>query len=556
MTPNYNSPSSTAHDLDSASAMTSDIESWALPRLAKLLPLDDESLKQVIAYTCSLPKDGSADHLKNFLDDSPAALEFISSFNSRRGGKQTTSPASQGQNRVTDADGDGSRNPTTDKRGSKKLLKGRLHTPPTARHPDGYGDTRGGYVKSEKEEEYMTGTGYTGKATSKGQSSREGLSSKNSSRNQSPAPAGKNKQPPSASGHLISEYLPNVRTKRVSAKTSGPSSQAQNSAQTSSAKGSRNSGNNSASTSISTTTNNISDLTAAIAALEVATNPKERQQRKCNCDASIHPLFNPAPNCLSCGKIICALEGLQPCSFCGAALLSNNQIQDMIRELRSERGNEKMRAHNENLRRHDSNVPSPTRGTTSTLDAATAHRDKLLSFQAHNAQRTKITDEAADFDFPNTSSTQWMSPAQRALALKKQQKFLREMEDQARPEWEKKSVVMSLDIKRGKVIRTFDRTDQSPVNAPETVVDAEPDEPLETTNRDTGENGTFSHNPLLTGSGLVRPIWKPAVGQKDGVSTQKREQKQTWRRVQDDNDDDERWILDGGLHGFTQETDT
>lgn len=68
-----------------ASAATSaTLEQWALPRLQQLLPLDEESVKQVIQYADSLSKDEAAEHLKNLLGDDAKALEFISSFNLRR----------------------------------------------------------------------------------------------------------------------------------------------------------------------------------------------------------------------------------------------------------------------------------------------------------------------------------------------------------------------------------------------------------------------------------------------------------------------------------------
>lgn len=66
-----------------ASASTT-LEQWALPRLQQLLPLDEESVKQVIQYTDSLSKYEAAEHLKNLLGDDARALEFISSFNIRR----------------------------------------------------------------------------------------------------------------------------------------------------------------------------------------------------------------------------------------------------------------------------------------------------------------------------------------------------------------------------------------------------------------------------------------------------------------------------------------
>jgi hypothetical protein len=59
----------------------------------------------------------------------------------------------------------------------------------------------------------------------------------------------------------------------------------------------------------------------------------------------------------------------------------------------------------------------------------------------------------------------------------------------------------------------------------------------------------FSRNPLLAAGGLLRPVWKAAEDKAEGRGA--KERRQTWRRVQDDNDDNEQWILDGGLHGYT-----
>jgi hypothetical protein len=306
------------------------------------------------------------------------------------------------------------------------------------------------------------------------------------------------------------------------------------------------------------TTTNIADLTSAIAALEVSTNPTfSKKKQTCNCDALLHPLFTPAPNCLNCGKIICSLEGLQPCSFCGAAILSNEEIQSMIKELRAERGQEKMRVHNEGVH-HTGGPGAPgSSASPSKLDAAMAHRDKLLSFQAHNAQRTRVVDEAADFETPNVGSTQWMSPAQRALALKKQQRILREMEEKAKPEWEKKKTIMSLDIKGGRVVRTYQAAPSSAPREDTTAEEAADELVAAGSENSRGNSGAaFSKNPLLASGGLVRPIWKSSVDNQPSDKSSHREAKQTWRRVQDDNDDNEQWILDGGAHGYSNNNDS
>ena len=491
----------------------SDLTAWAAPRLSQLLPLDEESLKQIIDYSASLPKEACAENLKTLLGDSPAALEFIASFNARRG----PPPASS------------TRNETANDRskGRNRKEKKPLHNAGPPRRPDNYGDVGGGYMKSKAEEDYMSASKsvfHPPNLPAPGPS--------RSSRTQSPMTAPSSKAPPSASGPVLSDMLPNVRSK-----TSKPNRQGGGTASPS--KG-----------GAALTTNNISDLTAAIAALELSTNPTmSSEKRKCTCYATIHPLFDPAPNCLKCGKIICSLEGLQPCSFCGTPLLSADEVQSMIKELREERGQEKMRAHNEGVHHQGAPRPVDSSGSSSPnkLDAARAHRDKLLQYQAQNARRTKVVDEAADFETPNIASTIWMSPAQRALALKKQQRIQREMEEKARPEWEKKKTVMSLDIKGGKVRRVYQSAAVESTPEP-----SELDDPMDVADSEgapASQGGhAFSRNPLLAAGGLMRPVWKAPAG-KTADGAERGERKQTWRRVQDDNDDNEQWILDGGLHG-------
>ncbi|RAK96715.1 zf-C2HC5-domain-containing protein [Aspergillus ibericus CBS 121593] len=506
--------------------------SWGVPRLSQLLPLDEESLTQIITYAASLPKEEGANHLKNLLGDSPAAFEFIAAFSSRR-----DPPRSEAPSPAPSATPKNNYAGTGSKRGKKS--KPPLHSAGPVRRPDNFGNVTGGYRKEDQDEDYMpvssrsrqdasTRKGAQDTGPSPLMSSREASAS--SSRNQSPAPKPTPaKNPPSAAGPVISDLLPNVKSKAAkSASRTGGST-----ATGSSSKG-------------SLTTNNINDLTAAIAALEVSTNPTlSSGPRKCTCYASIHPLFDPAPNCLNCGKIICSLEGLQPCSFCGTPLLSNDEIQSMIRELRAERGQEKMRAHNEGVHREG----GPGLAVPSKLDAAKAHRDKLLAFQAQNAKRTRVVDEAADFETPNVASTLWMTPAQRALALKKQQRIMREMEEKARPEWEKKKTIMSLDIKGGKVRRVYQSAGPAETGpSAEEEAEAKAEEELRDGHRDSSGKA-FSHNPLLAAGGLLRPVWKSAEGEQ--ADSGRKERKQTWRRVQDDNDDNEQWILDGGLHGHT-----
>jgi len=58
------------------------VEQWA--QLSELLPLDEESLKQIIIYTNTLPDEEAASHLRGLLGESKPASEFIASFTADR----------------------------------------------------------------------------------------------------------------------------------------------------------------------------------------------------------------------------------------------------------------------------------------------------------------------------------------------------------------------------------------------------------------------------------------------------------------------------------------
>lgn len=313
----------------------------------------------------------------------------------------------------------------------------------------------------------------------------------------------------------------------------------------------------------------LNDLDSAIRALELQTNPslssstpQDAAKRRCNCMATRHPLLEAAPNCLNCGKIVCVREGLGPCTFCAAPLLSAAETQAMLRVLKESRGKERMEANNAAHKRADvskaprpfsSPRPAPSSGPTSLsttpatsdvesdgeLARAQAHRDRLLAFQAQNARRTRVHDEAADFETPAAGQSAWATPAERAAQLRRQQKVLRELEWSARPEWEKRRVVASIDLKGGKIVRRM-----AEVERPESPEGETEEDEVEGTGGEAGNRGagTFSRNPLL--GALIRPVAREA-----GKAKAREERGVTWRRVQDDNDDNEQWILDGGAYG-------
>ena len=242
----------------------------------------------------------------------------------------------------------------------------------------------------------------------------------------------------------------------------------------------------------------------------------------------------------------------------------------MIRTLREQRGYEKTSLNNASHRRADvSQSPRPfatphmsstlepnksvTSTTETTLNLARQHRDNLLAFQRDNARRTHIIDEAADFETPTAGLSMWSSPVERAEQLKRQQKVLREQEWNAKPDYEKRKVVMSIDLVGGKVVKRMAQVER-PTDREEQGSSAndKSDRFAEVANGDQS-NGVFSNNPLL--GELIRPVWKSCDKEDNSIAKnaagkdERKSTKSTWRRVQDDTDDNEAWILNGGVYG-------
>lgn len=563
--------------------MTATLQQWALPRLKQLLPLDDQSLDEIITYTETLPKDQAANHLSNILGDEPKALEFISGFNLRRqkapaeasrAPSAPSQPSNHDRQRAVSPAGasgsgtDGVPRPTP----RKKKPRANIHALP-ARQVESAGNVGSAYRKRDVDD-------YVPQRV-KDQRHKEEVAD-NMALQDRPADASQlplltddaglttkptqSKLPPGAAGgQLTSDLLaPSPRKSAQSSRTSSPAPKTKVTL--------------TGGTAMHGQSTALSDLDAAIRSLEVQTNPtmsasaEDNKRRQCNCMATRHPLLDIAPNCTNCGKIVCVKQGLGPCTFCGQPLLSSDEIQKVLRVLKDERGEERMKANNASQKRADvafgkakaytgrdflaqtsSRTQSPLSSAPasdvesdepSAADKAKAHRDKLLGYQTQNAKRTTIKDEAADYDIPTSGTSMWASPAERAQQLKKQQKVLREMDWNARPDYEKRRVVASIDVVKGKVVRRM-----ADVERPESPPsDAEPEDdfvqPVPGAGGSTAGHGAFSQNPLLKG-GMIRPTARVEKGK----AREKGEEKQTWRRVQMDEDDNEQWILDGGIYG-------
>lgn len=234
----------------------------------------------------------------------------------------------------------------------------------------------------------------------------------------------------------------------------------------------------------------------------------------------------------------------------------------MIRSLKDERGHERMSLDAASHRRAEiSKVPAPfsnpraggptpsEQGMSAAEIKAKEHRDRLLGFQQQNAQRTTVRDEAADFETPDGGTSMWGSVEERARQLKQQQKVLAEQEWNARPEYERRREVLSVDIVGGKVVRKYGSVKVGMPRADEERDDSGSEPLVETSGDGNTGKGTFSRNPLL--GGLIKPVWTPGKGKQVEIAEAAMPRKKAWRRVQDEYDDEsaEQMLLDGGALG-------
>ncbi|KAJ3569884.1 hypothetical protein NPX13_g5926 [Xylaria arbuscula] len=511
-------------------------------QLSRLLPLPDDELEQVLQYASTLSKTEAVDHFRNLLGDLPDVVDFIATFNSRR--QDPKPPKSSPAHAVTASGSALAVDPVPrSNKGQAKKKKAPLHTPAPRRIIESSPAPGTIYNKKTLDEDYVARRPSPVLAPTVASTTIKTVHRQSAT----PPPASK---PQSGQGRLISD-LP------VSKSKSTPGSR-------SSTPGPKTKIHLAGGVAMHGASTALSDLDDAIRTLEMTTNPSQITDaalRRCNCVAARHPLLASAPNCLSCGKVVCVKEGLGPCTFCGAPLLTSTEVQSMIRELRDERGREKMAIDRQAHKRADiSKTPAPftrPRDATGTPNEAETkaleHRDRLLGFQAQNARRTTVRDEAAEFDVSGavagTGGNIWTTLEERARELKRQQKVLREMEWNARPEYEKRRQVLSIDLVGGKVVRKMAPAER-PESPEEQGADGNVTPALEETsgNRDRGSGGAFSKNPLL--GGLIKPVFDAKGkgteqgGRETGASK--------WRRVQDDLDDNENVILDGGVYGQTE----
>ncbi|ORY47946.1 hypothetical protein LY90DRAFT_508930 [Neocallimastix californiae] len=204
----------------------------------------------------------------------------------------------------------------------------------------------------------------------------------------------------------------------------------------------------------------------------------------CPCQAAKHGLV---ANCLNCGKIVCKLEGPGPCPFCGEEVIDNEQQVRVYQQKQREKLKEEKTILIKTSNNKDgsgssssnaahgtssSSSSTPVRPSQEQIDQqrseklaiklevqmemekrekayekAVMMRERLLDFDKHSTERTKIYDTATDFD-PNmtAANNKWLSPEERLKAIKKEQ-ALREYEKN-----KKKNVKIVIDLKTKQII--------------------------------------------------------------------------------------------------------
>ncbi|KAF9318162.1 hypothetical protein BG003_011722 [Podila horticola] len=257
-----------------------------------------------------------------------------------------------------------------------------------------------------------------------------------------------------------------------------------------------------------------------------------------NLVATKHKLNVFAPNCLNCGKIICALEGPGPCTSCGKPVVSVDQQQAMVLELKREKALLAKQQNNASAKRRAKVTAVSTAGYASKLGGgmssvtgaaggwveldpnqvaglteeeeleeakkaslAHAHKERLLEYDRTSARRSHVIDQATDFVLPGDRPNLWLTEEERqAEAIKAQQN---QEKVTAAASGYQRAKVMTIDVKNRRVVveatSSFAEEEEVDDSVPEPVskVDLAKSTSISGGNRHGGQGGAFAQNPLL-----------------------------------------------------------
>ncbi|GJJ73765.1 activating signal cointegrator 1 [Entomortierella parvispora] len=287
----------------------------------------------------------------------------------------------------------------------------------------------------------------------------------------------------------------------------------------------------------------LSELEKAIRAIDLATESANaaKERKPCYCLATKHKLNVFAPNCLNCGKIICALEGPGPCTYCGKPVVSVDQQQAMVLELKREKAAlAKQQAMATATRKNKAAVVSTAgyasklgggmtsatgsaggwvelNGGTPTLDGrmteeeelqeamkaslAQAHKEKLLEYDRTSARRSHVIDQATDFVLPGDRPNLWLTEEERQHQSEKARQNLDKVT--AAASGYQRAKVMTIDVVNRRVVVEAaaqvvpEEEEDDSVPEPTSLFDLAKSTSISGGNKHGGRGGAFAMNPLL-----------------------------------------------------------
>jgi hypothetical protein len=165
----------------------------------------------------------------------------------------------------------------------------------------------------------------------------------------------------------------------------------------------------------------------------------------CGCLGTTH---RAVVNCLCCGRVLCASEGVGECFFCGSKVneigtVSNAEFISQFKEI-AHRVNAKSK-RNESASLVGIGCPDEEG-----LEKALAHRDKLLEYAEQKIARSRILDDQEDFF--DMESNIWLDENEAAMAEEIAAEKERELELQIRPS--ARPVVLDIDVGKNSVTQS------------------------------------------------------------------------------------------------------
>ncbi|KAF9561113.1 hypothetical protein EC968_005854 [Mortierella alpina] len=282
----------------------------------------------------------------------------------------------------------------------------------------------------------------------------------------------------------------------------------------------------------------LSELEKAIRAIDLATESANaaKERKPCYCLATKHKLNVFAPNCLSCGKIICALEGPGPCTYCGNPVVSIDQQQAMVLELKREKAALAKQQQMATSKRRAKATAVSTSGYASKLNGglssttgnaggwvgldgsgamteeeeleeakkaslAQAHKERLLEYDRTSAKRSHVIDQATDFVLPGDRPNLWLTEEERQSQAVKARENLDKAT--AAASGYQRAKVMTIDVVNRRVVveaaaaTQVEEEDDDAVPEPISKLDEAKSTSVSGGNKHGGRGGTFAMNPLL-----------------------------------------------------------